>query len=99
LNQFLVKSENLDFQDGSIGRLAPQVCKTLSVPSAMGIKDSKTKVTVTANRCDRSGNALSRSKPVSANDESTIEISKMKARFKFSAGVFIPGKMNVVRQQ
>jgi hypothetical protein len=91
LNQFLVKSDNLKFQDGSIGRLAPQVCKTLSVPSTIGTKDSKTKVTATANPCDRNGNALDRAKPVNDQAESSVKVSMMKAQFKFSAGVFVSG--------
>lgn len=64
----------------SIGRLAPKSCMTVSLPSTIGLEDSKNQVTVTARPIDENGNALAyHAQLVTANAESTIKVRKMKA--------------------
>lgn len=81
LDQFLIRNDGLNFEDaGSIGRLAPRSCMTVSLPSTIGLEDSKNQVTVTARPIDENGNALAyHAQLVTANAESTIKVRKMKA--------------------
>jgi hypothetical protein len=53
---------------------------TVSLPSTIGLEDSKNQVTVTARPIDENGNALAyHAQLVTANAESTIKVRKMKA--------------------